>query len=94
MTDVEIRGRQAQELADRLRDTLQSYHDEQEAAGTPMLMNDMLAALAHVTGSALTQFPDVTFTKFYHELGVMVMTSYELHRSAAKADRQHQEAVQ
>lgn len=98
----EERQHQVQQLANRLGVTLQVFHDQQQEAGTPMVANDALYALAHVAGSLLSTQPEAVFDSLYYRLGKQVATSYHLHVMAARlkadaeADREaHQEeAVQ
>lgn len=85
MTEEEMRQHeyQAGDMAQAIKKLLVDYHERQEQAGHPVLLNDMLSALAHVTGSLLANIPDDSFDQLYGEIGRMVLLSCTMHKLTA-----------
>lgn len=73
---------QAQELGQRIADLIGSYHDKQVEAGTPILLNDILSALAHCMGGLIAGLPEEATDGVFGQLGEMVRWSINAHRNA------------
>jgi hypothetical protein len=86
---MEHHRRQAQELGQRLADTIAAYHQAEEANGTPMLLNDILSSVAHLMGSLIANLPEDQSSAIFSDLGQMVLMSITMHREAGGGVKIH-----
>lgn len=72
-------------LSEKISGFVRDYAKAEEAAGRPPLMNDMLAALAHVMGSMIARCPRPLHSKMLDDLGELVVRSITMHEGAGPA---------